>query len=165
MISTLRFIALLLAALGLAPGAAHALEMPVKMRYDPGLYAAVTGTLYHFFGSVGAVVQVGAVFAAAALSFSVRGRASFRPTALGTLGLVLSLALWAALVAPVNAEWARVIASAAASVPTAYERLRPRWEYGHLAAFAAWLAGFVLLLLSVLEESPKNRFRAPASSA
>ena len=52
---TARFITLILAALGLAPGAAHVLEMPVKMTYTPELYAAVTSTLYAWFGSVGAV--------------------------------------------------------------------------------------------------------------
>jgi hypothetical protein len=37
---TLRLVALILAALGLAPGAAHVLELPVKMTYTPELYAA-----------------------------------------------------------------------------------------------------------------------------
>ena len=156
MLQTLRFVTLLLAALGLAPGAAHAMEMPVKMGYDAALYAAVTSTLYRYFGSVGAVVQVAAVAAAAGLALRVRRRPSFRLTIVGALGLALSLALWAALVAPVNAEWGRVIHSDPASVPAAYVRLRPRWEYGHLAAFAAWLVGFVFLLLSMLREIPRG---------
>jgi hypothetical protein len=159
MARTLRFVTLFLAALGLTFGAAHALEAPVKMRYDPALYAAVTSTLYRLFGSVGAAIQVGALLAAAALSFRLRGRPSFRLTLLGTLGLLLSLVLWSALVAPVNAEWGRAIATDPASVPDAYARLRPRWEYGHLAAFAAWLGGFALLLLSVLKELPPDRAR------
>jgi hypothetical protein len=61
---TLRLVALILAALGLAPGAAHVLELPVKMTYTPELYAAVTSTLYAWFGSVGAAVQVGALLSA-----------------------------------------------------------------------------------------------------
>jgi hypothetical protein len=154
MLRAWRFITLLLAALGLTLGAAHALELPPKMQYDAEMYAAVTRTLYLLFGSVGAVVQIGAVLAAAVLTVWVRGRPVFRLTLLGTLGLVLSLLLWAALVAPVNAEWARVIASAPESVPAAYLRLRARWEYGHLAAFAAWLVGYSLLLLSVLRRFP-----------
>jgi hypothetical protein len=51
--SLLRFPMLVLVALGLAPGGAHVLELPVKMRYSPELYAAVTGTLYALFGSLG----------------------------------------------------------------------------------------------------------------
>ena len=31
-----------------------------------------------------------------------------------------------------------------------------RWEYGHVAAFAAWLGGFCLLVRSVLVETPRG---------
>ena len=74
---TLRLVALILAALGLAPGAAHVLEMPVKMTYTPELYAAVTSTLYAWFGTVGAVLQVSALFSAVWLAIRSRGSASF----------------------------------------------------------------------------------------
>ncbi len=157
MLRTWRFITLLLAALGLTLGAAHVLELSPKMQYDAEMYTAVTSTLYQFFGSVGAIVQVASVVAAAVLTFLVRGRPVFRLTLLGALGLVLSLVLWAALVAPVNAEWLRVMETAPESVLSAYLRLRPRWEYGHVAAFAAWLTGFSLLLLSALKETPESR--------
>jgi hypothetical protein len=145
-----RFLTLLLSALGLTLGAAHALELPPKMEYDAQLYAAVTSTLYQLFGSVGAVVQVGSVVAAAILTIVVRRLPAFRLTLLGTLCLALSLVLWAILVAAVNAEWLQVMQTAPHAVPEAYVRLRPQWEYGHLATFAAWLAGYTLLLLSVL---------------
>jgi hypothetical protein len=156
---TWRFIVLLFAALGLIPGGAHVLELVPKMSYEAELYAAVTSTLYRLFGSVGAFLQVGSIVSAAVLSFLVRGRPSFRSTLLGTLGLVLSLVLWVTLVAPVNAEWLQVTQSALESVPAAYERLRPRWEYGHVAAFAAWFIGFSLLLLSVIRDTPAHRAR------
>jgi hypothetical protein len=146
MLRVWRFMTLLLAALGLTLGAAHVLELPPKMQYDAEMYAAVTSTLYRLFGSVGAVIQIGAILAAVTLTFLVRGQPGFRLTLLGTLGLVLSLVLWGALVAPVNAEWLRVMESAPESIPEAYLRLRPRWEYGHVAAFAAWLTGFGLLV-------------------
>jgi hypothetical protein len=87
-----RFLTLLLSALGLTLGAAHALELPPKMGYDAQLYAAVTSTLYQLFGSVGAVVQVGSVVAAAILTIMVRRLPAFRLTLLGTLCLALSLA-------------------------------------------------------------------------
>jgi hypothetical protein len=151
-----RFLTLLLVALGLAPGTAHALELPPKMGYDAPLYAAVTSTLYQLFGSVGAIVQVSSVLAAATLAILVHRRPAFRLTLLGTLGLVLSLVLWAILVAPVNAEWLQVTQTAPEAVPEAYGRLRPRWEFGHLAAFAAWLAGYILLLLSVLTDPQRG---------
>lgn len=158
MLRTLRLLALLFAALGLGPGLAHVLELPPKMRYDAQTYATVTGTLYRLFGSVGAAIQVGALLLAAGLTLRLRRgrRPGFWLTLAGTLGLALSLVLWALLVYPVNAEWAGVIATSPDQVPRAYERLRPRWEYGHAAAFAAWLAGFVLLLLSVVRETPEE---------
>lgn len=157
MLRTCRFITLLLAALGLTLGAAHVLELPPKMQYDAEMYAAVNSTLYQLFGSVGAIVQIGTILAAIVLTILVRGRPAFRLTLLGTLSLMLSLVVWAAVVAPVNAEWLRVMESAPASVPEVYQQLRPRWEYGHVAAFVAWTTGFSLLVLSVLVETPADR--------
>lgn len=141
-----RFVTLLLGALGLTLGAAHTLELVPKMRYDAEMYMAATSTLYQYFGSVGAVIQVGAIVMAVVLTFLVRRRAAFRATLIGTLGLMLSLVLWAALVAPVNAEWLAVLNSAPGTAPETYLELRSRWEYGHVAAFVAWLLGFCLLL-------------------
>lgn len=144
-----------LAALGLAPGAAHVLELPVKMQYSPELYTAVTSTMYAFFGSVGGAVQVAAVVFAGWRAWLVRGTRIFRLTLLGFLLLALSLILWGVLVAPVNAEWGDALDAAPRSVPAVYAKLRPRWEYGHVAAFAAWLAGYCALQLSVLRESTR----------
>jgi len=152
-----RFATLLLGALGLTPGAAHVLELGPKMQYDAEMYMAVTSTLYRFFGSIGALIQLGAILMAITLTLLVRHQPAFRQTLFGTLGLVLSMALWAVLVAPVNAEWLEIMKSAPDFAPEAYRRLRPRWEYGHVAAFVAWLAGFCLLLLSVLARTPPDR--------
>jgi hypothetical protein len=116
-------------------GGAHVLELPPKMAYEPALYAEVTSSLYRLFGSVGAFIQVFALLAAAFLSFRVRGRPGFRLTLLGTA----------------------VIESSPASVPETYARLRPRWEYGHVAAFAAWLFGFACLLASLLVGTPDGQ--------
>jgi hypothetical protein len=41
-LSALCSLTLVLVALGLAPGAAHIMEMPVKLMYAPELYTAVT---------------------------------------------------------------------------------------------------------------------------
>ncbi len=138
----LRFLSLLLIALGLAPGAAHLLEMPVKLTYTPELYFAVTSTLYALFGSAGAVVQIGALVLTGVLAFVSRGLPAARFAVAGALFLGLSLVAWGALVAPVNAEWSEAIQSGAQSLPKLYAELRLRWEYGHTAAFALWLAGY-----------------------
>lgn len=157
MIRALRFVTLLLTALGLGPGLAHVLELPPKMEYDPEMYMAVTSTLYRLFGLAGGPIQVGAFLAAVILTVLVRRLRPFHPTLIGTLGLALSLGLWLALVSPVNAEWGEALRSAPATAAAAYQELRPRWEYGHAAAFAAWLAGFSMLLHSVVWEVPAER--------
>lgn len=100
---------------------------------------------------------MGALLAAIVLTILVRGRPAFRTTLVGTLALALSLGLWAALVSPVNSEWFDALQSAPEAAPAAYLELRPRWEYGHLAAFTAWLLGFSILLYSVVREVPPDR--------
>lgn len=64
--------------------------------------------------------------------------------------------------APVNRDIAAALSSAPGSVPEMWMRLRPRWEYGHVTGFAIQLAGFCLLLASVLVETPGPEPRRPA---
>lgn len=158
---TLPFCVLLFAALGLAPGAAHLMELPVKLSYPPELYAAVTSTLYRLYGILGGAAQLAALLSSALLAFRQRRRAGFRRHLAGSLALLASLLLWAALVAPVNAEWARVVESASEPLAPAYARLRERWEFGHLAAFIPWLAGYCLLLAATLGQTSSPRRDAP----
>jgi hypothetical protein len=153
-----RFAALLLTALGLSMGLSHTLELPPKMHYDAELYTAVTSTLYRFYGWIGAILQLGSLIAVALLCRLVYGRRSFPLTLAALLALALSLGLWAAIVQPVNTQWAQVLHASPSTAPAAYLRLRPRWEYGHVAAFIAWLSGFVCLALSMqLEILPQNK--------
>ena len=139
------FLALLFGALGLAPGAAHVLEMPVKLGYTPEQYLAVTSTLYAFFGSVGSVIQITALALTGVLAYLSRGFPAFRVALAAVMFLSLSLVAWGALVAPVNAQWAEAIKSSLPTLPSLYAELRPRWEYGHAAAFAFWLLGYCCL--------------------
>jgi hypothetical protein len=152
-----RFVTLLLAALGLAMGLAHVLELAPKMEYDAHLYSAVNTTMYRYFGIVGSILQVGALVAGAVLAYLVRGRRSLGLALAGTLCLALSLGLWAALVAPVNSEVAAAMRSAPETVPSLWMDLRERWEYGHVEAFGAWLLGACLIVGSVLREIPAGR--------
>jgi hypothetical protein len=141
----LTFISLLLAALGLGPGITHLLEMPVKLGYSPQRYFEVTSTLYAWFGTVGAVVQVSAVVVAGTLAYACRGRPGFGSVVLGGSLLAASIVAWAILVAPVNAAWSESIESASESLPAVYAHHRLRWEYGHVVAFVSWLAGYCAL--------------------
>lgn len=157
MLKMLWMLTLVLAALGLVMGGAHLLEMPVRMSYEPGFYLEVTSTLYRYFGMVGGPLQVLALVLAALVTWRVRGRPAHVATLAGTVCLALSLLLWSLLVQPVNAAWREALGSGGVDAVQAYERLRERWEYGHLAAFAAWLMGFTLLLYGVLREVPRRR--------
>jgi hypothetical protein len=139
----LQIVALTLTALGLAPGAAHLLELPVKLAYPPALYAQVTSTLYALFGPVGGAVQMAALVAAAVLAFRSRRLPQGRLLAASAAALLASLLLWAFLVGAVNAEWGSSADVNQAEFVAAYARLRDRWEYGHVAAFIAWLAGWL----------------------
>jgi hypothetical protein len=151
-----RFLAVIIVALGLVPGGAHALEMAPKMGYSADLYTAVTSTLYLYYGIVGAIVQVGSVLIVAMLAWLVRRRCGFGWTVAAALILLGSLIVWGALVAPVNATWGHVLHANPDVAPAAYARLRPRWEYGHLVAFGAWLIGFICLVISILLEVPES---------
>jgi hypothetical protein len=133
-------------------GGAHLLELPVRMKYEPLFYMQVTRTLYRYYGLVGGPIQILALLSCAVLVWLVRARSAFRSTLMGTLCIALSLVLWFLLVQPVNIAWADALRSSPAEAVQAYAQLRSRWEYGHLAAFAAWLAGFILLVRGVLQE-------------
>jgi hypothetical protein len=159
------FVTLLLSALGMTMGAAHALELPQKMGYRPELYAAVNTTLYRYFAVAGGVFMIGSLLAAGALTYVVRGRPVFRSTLAAAGCLVLSFALWVVLVSPVNAEVAQALQSAPESVPALWRALRDRWEYGHVASFAAWLLGFVLLTYSAVREMPAGQEAAASDPA
>lgn len=135
-------VALTLAALGLAPGAAHLMELPVKLRYSAEFYAEVTSTLYAWFGIAGGIVQVAAMLTVAALALRFRHSPAAGLCAATAAALFISLLLWGFVVAPVNSAWAELSASNASAIAAAYEQLRPRWEFGHLAAFIAWLTGW-----------------------
>lgn len=51
-------------------------------------------------------------------------------------------------------------AIAAAAVPSVWQALRGRWEYGHVTGFVLQLLGFSLLLVSVLVETPGGQLRS-----
>ena len=139
-------IALTLTAFGLAPGAAHLLELPVKLSYSPSLYADVTSTLYAWYCIAGGTIQVAAALSVAALALRLRQTPLAGTALAAAAALVVSLVLWGGLVAPANRAWAEVSAADPAAFVAAYEGLRARWEYGHVAAFLAWLSGWAGLV-------------------
>jgi hypothetical protein len=133
-------------------GGAHLLELPVRAQYEPEFYMRVTSTLYRFFGLVGGPLQVLALLFSIGLVWLTRGRVAFSSTLAGSVCFALSILLWALLVQPVNAAWAEALRAGPGEAVQAYAQLGSRWEAGHVAAFAAWLIGFSLLLRGILRE-------------
>ena len=138
-----------LTALGLAPGAAHLMELPVKLGYSPAMYADVTSTLYAWFGLAGGTVQVVATLSVAILAFRSRELPHSGLAWASAAALLASLLLWALVVAPVNSAWADSVGSGPEEFAAAYARMRSRWEYGHVAAFIAWLTGWFGLVAAL----------------
>ncbi|MCL4183227.1 MAG: hypothetical protein KJ011_07245 [Burkholderiaceae bacterium] len=125
------------------------MELPVKLAYPPAMYADVTSTLYAWFGPAGGTVQVAATLSVAILAFRTRHLSLRRLLWASAVALLASLLLWALAVAPVNSAWANSAGSSPMEIAAAYERLRSRWEYGHVAAFIAWLTGWFGLVAAL----------------
>lgn len=158
LITSWRFLTLILAALSLTMESAHVLELPQKMQYDAQMYSAVNTTLYKYFAIVGGVYQLGAIVLAGALAFLVRKRKrAFAWTLTGALCLALAFAIWLSAVAPVNGVVVEALRAAPETVPQVWMALRNRWEYGHAAGFVVQLLGLAALFVSVLVETPKRR--------
>lgn len=158
LLRTWRFATLLLTALALALTTAHVLEMPQKLAYGAELYSAVNTTLYRWFAIAGGIWSIGAILAAAGLVIFVRDRPDVRRWAIaGTVLLVLWLASWLAIVAPVNDEIAAALSREPARVPALWMEMRARWEWGHALGFILELLAFCALLVSVLLDTPSAR--------
>lgn len=156
-VKTWRLITLLLASLSLTMESAHVLELPQKLAYDAQMYAAVNGSLYKYFASVGGVYQIGAIVAAFLLVLVLRGRRpAFAWTLAGALLLLAAFVVWLAVVAPVNSEVAAALRVHPDTVPAVWAELRSRWEYGHAAGFVIQLLGLMALLISIVVETPRH---------
>src|SRR4029078_10146891 len=62
-LKALRFVAVMLAALTLAMGICHLMQLPSRMTWDQYLWvgSTVQGGLYHLLGSVGAIIGLVAI--------------------------------------------------------------------------------------------------------
>jgi hypothetical protein len=76
--------------------------------------------------------------------------------------LLASLLLWGFVVGPVNASWAGAADLSPEQFALAYDGLRARWEYGHVAAFIAWLTGWCGLVAAVTRRPGPAVSQGPA---
>jgi len=92
------------------------------------------------------IPAVAAALAVVVLAMRLRRVPEFGLATAAAVSLLVSLAVWGFVVSPVNEAWA-----------AGYE-LRARWEFGHVAAFIAWLTGW-FSLLTVSARRPGSRPR------
>lgn len=144
LLTILEFLAILLTALALVPGGAHALALPNKIRLPQERYFAVQH-IYRGWAFAG-IIPVAAVAADLCLAYALRDQpmASWLSLAAG-LCLAATLVVYFVCIWPANQDtdnWA--------STPPNWPALRRRWEYGHLANAVLTLVGLWLVIAGVL---------------
>src|SRR5262245_28034302 len=125
-----RFFTIILVSLSMSMAFCHLLQLPPRMSYDGAQWIA-TQSLYQTFGTVGAGIEVGALFMVIVLSLAVwHRRPAFQWTLFGTVCLLLAHVAWWVFVAPVNAEISKWTPE---TLPTDWTWWRSQWEYTHAA--------------------------------
>ena len=151
---TLRFVAVMLAALTLAMGLCHLMQLPARMAWDQYLWvgSTVQGGLYGLFGSVGAIIGIVAIIVMFLHAYIVRehGRPGFNFALAAAILFASAFALWWVLVYPANVELAKWVNG---PVPDNWTGVRSRWECGHAIISLVELAGFAALVWSVLADT------------
>ena len=145
----IKTVALVIAALSLAPSFAHALESyPRLMIWPPVLWreATVFNAQFIVLAVIGAPIDVLAILVPAGLTVLMRGRRpQFVLTLAATLTFGLGLILWFAIVATANGVLAGWVPG---PVPADFDAVRRQWELGHLTIAAVKLIAFSLLALA-----------------
>jgi hypothetical protein len=165
-LKALRFVAVMLAALTLAMGICHLMQLPSRMTWDQYLWvgSTVQGGLYGLFGSVGAIIGIVAIIVLFLLAFILRehGRPGFNFAVAAAILYAAAFALWWVLVYPANVELAKWVNGL---VPADWTEVRSRWECGHAIISLIELLGFAALVWSVLEDTAPQTWTAPAKAA
>jgi hypothetical protein len=144
-----QFLALVLAALALAPGIAHLASLPNKIDLGQAEYF-VSQNVYRGWALFG-VTLIGALLSEIALVIAVRAQKT--PAMLASFALfcqATTLAIFFAVTFPANQatdNWT--------IVPADWESLRWQWEVSHAANAGIAFVGFCALVLSVLATRPR----------
>lgn len=144
MVTTVRFLALLFAALALAPAMAHLLELPNKIALGREEYFTVQ-QIYSGWALLGIVVA-GALLSTLALAILDRDeRGRFVPALVAFLCIVGTQLVFWTFTQPANRateNWTMI--------PDNWAALRTQWEYSHAASAALNLVALVAVIRSVL---------------
>jgi len=165
-LKALRFVAVMLAALTLAMGICHLMQLPSRMTWDQYLWvgSTVQGGLCHLLGSIGAIIGLVAIVVLFLLAYIVRehGRPGFNFALAAAILYASAFALWWVLVYPANVELATWVNG---PVPADWTQVRSRWEWGHAIISLVEFAGFAALVWSLLEDTDPQSRAAPAKVA
>jgi hypothetical protein len=143
-LATVQFLAILLTALALMPGAAHVMALPNKIRLPREPYFAAQQT-YRGWQFVG-IVTVAAIAADLCLAVLLRGQgAPFMLSLAGALCVAATLVVFFVWIFPANEGTDNWI-----STPPNWQALRTRWEYGHAAGAVLTLIGLCLVVAATL---------------
>jgi len=146
-LSTLRFLSVLFAALALVPAGSHLCSLVSKMRLSDTEYLAAQRAYdgWSLFG----IVIFAALFSTLALAVVSYRRG--RP-----YGLVAAAFLCIAATQGIFWTWTFPANQATANwtmLPDGWESLRTQWEYSHAASALFNLAALVLLVLALVRET------------
>lgn len=156
MIRTWRFITILFVGLSMGMAFCHLLQMAPRMRYDVWLWRNMQSMFILFGPPLGIILEGGATFLCVGLLILLGCRRSaFQWTLLCTGCMLIAHAAWWLLIYPVNNEtidWTKH------SIPKNWFLYRAQWEYTHAVRAIFEIAGFAMLIVSVLVETPKDDF-------
>lgn len=140
----LQFIAILLTALALIPGAAHVASLLNKIDLNETDYF-IAQNIYRGWNLFGIAI-FGALFANIGLAVAVRGQAvPLRLVLIALMCLAGGLAIFFAFTFPTNqatSNWTQI--------PANWQDLRWQWEISHVANAAITFVGFCALIWSAL---------------
>jgi hypothetical protein len=160
-IRLIRFVVIMLAALSLAVGISHLLQLPARMAWDQALWIGATaqGGFYALSGPLGVLLQVFTIIALIVLAVLLRRHAvSGLPfTIAAAVMFAVGLLAWWILVYPVNVELAKWVNG---PVPDDWADWRALWEWGEAANGLAQFAGFAALIASLLVTKAKREKKA-----
>ena len=158
LLKSIRWISFIATTVALAAMIVHLLELPNKLALSGALWLAVQQSVYRGWGPALGPVEVGAVLAAwTLLPLLRRRRPSFALTLVAALCLSAGLALFFAVVAPVNTAFATWTPEA---LPADWPQYRLRWEFAHAARAALAMVALGALVRAALADKTAGVGRA-----
>jgi hypothetical protein len=133
---TIHALAIILTAVALIPGGAHVAELPNKLSLGLDQYFAVQ-QIYRGWALFGVVIIAAFVANLAVAIMLRRGRQPFWLPTIACLAIAASLTVFFVWVYPTN-----IATSNWTEIPANWEKLRTRWEFGHLTG-----AGLIFIAL------------------